>query len=161
MDPSALPRVNPRDIPQSKPRSEPEFSDDEPAEGEGSSVGSTDVEMDEAAMQLWEETQAGPSSERRSSRAQAPSPIVPTFLTKPDSSSVSPPEPGTTQVESSSAGTWGQGLSGALPKRLRLRQVTTEIQSHPVELEVIEPESELPEQQEEDQETDQDSLFDL
>ncbi|KAH7493006.1 hypothetical protein FOMA001_g440 [Fusarium oxysporum f. sp. matthiolae] len=160
VDPSALPRVNPRDIPQSKPRSEPEVSDDEPAEGEGSSVGSTDVEMDEAAMQLWEETQAGPSSERRSSRAQAPSPIVPTFLTEPDSSSVSPPEPGTTQAESSSAGTWGQGLSGALPRRLRLRQVTTEIQSHPVELEVIEPESELPEQQE-DQESDQDSLFDL
>ncbi|KAF4953829.1 hypothetical protein FGADI_5621 [Fusarium gaditjirri] len=161
VDPGALPRVDPRDIPKSRPRSEPEASDDEPAEGEGSSAGSTDIEMDEAAMQLWQETQAGPSSERRSSSAQAPSPIVPTFPTGPDSSSISRTEPGTTQGESSSAGTWGQGLPGALPKRLRIRQVTTEVQSRPVKLEVIEPESEVPETQESDQESDQDSLFGL
>ncbi|KAF5695773.1 hypothetical protein FDENT_79 [Fusarium denticulatum] len=167
VDPGALPKVNPRYIPESKPRREPEGSDDElaqeegssAAQGEGSSAGSEDVEMNEAAMQLWEESQAGPSSERRSSSAQAPSPIDPTVPTEPDSSSVSPTEPGTTQGRSSSVGLWGQGLPGALPKRLRLRQATTEILSHPVELEVIEPESELPEQQEETEESDNDSLF--
>jgi hypothetical protein len=54
---------------------------------------------------------------------------------------------------------WGQCFPGALPKRLRLRQATTEILSHPVELEVIEPESELPEQREESEQSDNDSLF--
>lgn len=152
-----LPKVNPRDVPKSKPRSEPEVSDDESAQGEGSSAGSEDVEMDESAIQLWEESQAGPSSERRSSSAQAPSAIVPGLPTEPGPSSVSPIEPGTTQGKSSSI--WGKGLPGALPKRLRLRQATTEILSYPVQLEVIEPESELPEQQEEDEESDNDSLF--
>ncbi|KAF5538221.1 hypothetical protein FMEXI_9517 [Fusarium mexicanum] len=157
-DPGALPEVNPRDIPQSKPRSEPEVSDDEPAQGESSSGGSEDVEMDEAAIQLWEESQAVPSSERRSSSAQAPSPIDPGVPTEPGSSSVSPTKPETTQGESSSV--WGQGLPGALPKRLRLRQATTEIRSRPVQLEIIESESELPEQQEESGQSENDSLFD-
>ncbi|KAF5565015.1 hypothetical protein FPHYL_4456 [Fusarium phyllophilum] len=159
VDPGALPTANPRDVPESKPRSEPEVSDDEPAQEENSSAGSEDVEMDEAAMQLWEESQAGPSSERCSSSVQAPSPIDPTVATEPGSSSVSPAEPETTQGESSSVGLWGQGLPRALPKRLRLRQATTEILSHPVELEVIEPESESPEQQEESEKSDNDSLF--
>jgi hypothetical protein len=159
VDPGALPRVNPRDIPKSKPRSEPEVSDDEPAEGEGSSAGSSDVEMEEAVTQLYDETEAGPSPDWRSSRAQAPSPIVPTFPTEPGSSSVLPPEPETTQGESSTADSWGQGLSEALFKRLRVRQETIEILSHPVELEVLEPESELPEQQQEDEESEQESLF--
>lgn len=149
MDPGALPKVNPRDVPKSKPRSEPEDSSDEPAQGEDSSAGSEDLEMDESAIQLWEESQAGPYSERRSSSAQAPSPIDPSLPTEPDPSSVPPTEPGTTQGGSSSL--WGRGLPGALPKRLRLRQATTEIQSYPVELEVIESESGLPEQQEEDE----------
>ncbi|VZH91002.1 unnamed protein product [Fusarium fujikuroi] len=157
VDPGALPKVNPRDVPKSKPRSEPEDSSDEPAQGEDSSAGSEDLEMDESAIQLWEESQAGPSSERRSSSAQAPSPIDPSLPTEPGPSSVSPTEPGTTQGGSSSL--WGRGLPGALPKRLRLRQATTEIQSYPVELEVIEPESGLPEQQEEDEKSDNDSLF--
>ncbi|RBA11427.1 hypothetical protein FPRO05_04599 [Fusarium proliferatum] len=149
VDPGALPKVNPRDVPKSKPRSEPEDSSDEPAQGEDSSAGSEDLEMDESAIQLWEESQAGPYSERRSSSAQAPSPIDPSLPTEPDPSSVPPTEPGTTQGGSSSL--WGRGLPGALPKRLRLRQATTEIQSYPVELEVIESESGLPEQQEEDE----------
>ncbi|KAF5628435.1 hypothetical protein F52700_8169 [Fusarium sp. NRRL 52700] len=159
VDPGTLPNVNPRDVPESKPRSEPEVSGDEPAQGEGSSAGSEDIEMDEAAMQLWEESQAGPSPERRSSSDQAPSPIDPTLPTEPGSSSVSPVEPGTTQGESSSAGLWGQGLHRVLPKRLRLRQATTEILSHPVELDVIEPESEP--EQEESERSDNDSLFGL
>ncbi|KAF9775401.1 hypothetical protein IL306_006492 [Fusarium sp. DS 682] len=157
VDPDALPKVNPRDIPKSKPRSDSEELDDESAEEGVSSADSADVEMEEPVTQLYDASEAGPSSEWRSSRAQAPSPIVPTFPTEPmRSPSVLSPEFETVQGESSSAESWGQGLSETLLRRLRLRYETTEIQSRSVELEIEEPEPEPSEQFEQDEE---DSLF--
>ncbi|KAF4343383.1 hypothetical protein FBEOM_2681 [Fusarium beomiforme] len=102
-NPGALPQVNACDIPKSWPRSDSGGSGDESDE-EVSSTGSPDVEMGEPVTELYGESEAGPSTEGHSSRAQAPSPIIPIFSNEPVRfPSVSGPEPEIVQGEPSPA----------------------------------------------------------
>ncbi|KAM0220818.1 hypothetical protein ACHAQI_000285 [Fusarium lateritium] len=87
-DPTALPKVDPRNIPKSRPRTESsEESEDEsseedmPGADDDDEDDDRDVEMEEIEAQLYNESEAGPSSASLFTRAEAPSPMVPAFPT--------------------------------------------------------------------------------
>ncbi|KAF4994590.1 hypothetical protein FGRMN_5705 [Fusarium graminum] len=155
-DPTALPEVDPRYIPKSRPRSESSNDSDDESTEEAMpgtlGIDEDDLEMDEASAQLYSENEAGPYSASHFTRAEAPSPMVPSSPSGAMASGIDPlaliqtPTEMASDIEHDAT-----TITEETPKKRRVRRSQL-LPSRSVDLRVEELEPESPDELGQDEE---------
>ncbi|KAM0349751.1 hypothetical protein ACHAPU_003582 [Fusarium lateritium] len=145
-DPTALPKVDPRYIPKSRPRSESSDESDDESDEESMpdalDIDEDDLEMEEVSAQLYRESEDVPSSTSQFTRAEAPSPMVPSFPSTAMASGVGPPASAQTSTEmASDIEQDATAITGQATTKMRARR-SRPLPSRRVDLRIEEPESE-------------------